>query len=875
MIQEARIISQISSGILPNGFRIIYAPNHAHPVVSLQVFIRMGSCWEKEDEAGYSHLLEHLVFRSTVRYPDNQLSVRASFLGSNINAYTEFDSTCYYLTLSSDFAREGIEILSELVRKADFSEAEFIYEKGVVLEELKQYQNDPEDFFLEEIPNLYFRESPFKKPIIGNKDTLRQATPERLRGFYRRYYTPENSYLIVSGAFEKSKLEQDIADYFGNWKSGKETRKAANQRKNSSETTVTELRAATALPTVYPSQFIVSSLKKNISKPMLGFVLPELSDKKPDSHVLGLLTRIFAVGKKSRLYRRLFVKEKIVDQIRVESFTGINDGISVILVIPKHHSFLEKIIDIFLEEFNRIRHFGFSVDEFNEVKTEMLHAHRYSFEYMQYLGMSIGNEELLGDYTRFINYPGIIKKITEKSMHRIVKNYYNFSQLGIFQYGKNLVPEEEIKLKVESLQTKRIENGRIKSDFYQTTLSSGTKVMLKRVLGKPTIGITAAFPVSQLNEVPSNRGINLLTSILLLYGNDKNTYDQLLEFCSRHGIQIDISSQEEATLVKIKCFSEMFSTSLELIADILGSPHFPAEHFHNIQRTLLSNLERLKDFPSIYATHLWKKQIFGKESNLLEKEGTKTTLRKITRKRTVNWYYDYYDWAKMTLTVTGDFDFEDCIFHCERVFRERAKRFSLRGNPLNFQKAVISPGKRFKKNFHPDNQQGIIHVGGFGCSSREISKNTAFYLLAQIIGGDMNSRLNNELREKRGWAYAAGFDFISLKETGVFVANALVDKEKCRESYQIIIETLAEIRENGVTEEELEIAKNTVRGQRLRAEESVLGQSSVLALLDILGYDYDFYLQREERLQKVKADDLRNIAREYFQEDALYSHILE
>ena len=851
-MQEKKIIAKISSKILGNGFKVIMAPHHAHPVISLQLFVRMGSCWESEQEAGYSHLMEHLVFKSTKKFPANELTVKASYLGSNINAYTEFDSTCYYLTLSSQFREEGIEILNELVQNANFSTRDFNYEKGVVLEELNQYQNDPEDHFLEQIPKIYFTDSPYRKPIIGTKESLLKATPAKLREFYQKYYRPHNCYLVVSGDFDKRVLGQEIEKYFGGWEPGEKLDHAIQK-------------------TTYPSLFMVSSLAKDVSKSMLGFVLPELSDKKIESHNLGLVTRIFAIGKKSRLYRRLFVKEMLIDQIRVESFTGIYDGVSVILIIPKDNSRIEKIIEIFLEEFELLRHFGFTIDEFNEAKTELLHSHRYSFEYMRYLGMSLGTDELLGDYKLFVDYPKMLHKITENSVTETLKRYYAYEQLGIFHLGKSFDLQEKIVYRVKELQTKRIKNGKLSGDFYETKLPGGPKVMLKRVIGRPTIGIAAAFRVSQLNEISANRGINLLTSILLLYGNEKNTYDQLLEFCSQHGIQIDITTQEEVTLIKVKCFTEMFATSLELLSDIVSCPVFPAGHFHNIQKTLLSNLERIKDFPSYYAAHLWKKQFFGIESNLLEREGTKSTLRKITRKQIVNWFHENYHPSLMTLSIVGDFDFEDTLFNCERIFQGKRGLSSSRYK----QKPLIKPSKLLKKNILPHNQQAIIHIGGFGCSAREVEKNTAFHLLAQVIGGDMNSRLTDELREKRGWAYSTGFDFISLQEFGFFVISAQVDKRKSKQTYSLILKILDDIKKKGVTSQELEIAKNSVRGQRLRAEESVMGQASALAMLDILDYSYDFYLKREERLQRVSVKELQQIAQDYFNPDNLYTNLLE
>ena len=153
---------KISDTVLKNGFKIITARDISNPIISMQLHVKMGSAWESEKEAGFSHLTEHLVFKSTSKFPDNEIYERITFLGGHINAYTEYDSTCYFITLPTKFAEEGLEILAELVRNANFNDDEFEFERKVVIEELKQIQNDPEEWFLEKIAQEYFKENPIK-----------------------------------------------------------------------------------------------------------------------------------------------------------------------------------------------------------------------------------------------------------------------------------------------------------------------------------------------------------------------------------------------------------------------------------------------------------------------------------------------------------------------------------------------------------------------------------------------------------------------------------------------------------------------------------------------------------------------------------------
>jgi len=208
----------ITSFTLQNDLKVIYAKDNSNPLVCIQLYVRVGSAWEEENESGMSHFAEHMLFKSTDKFPDNSLSERITFLGGHINAYTEYDSTCFYVTIPSDFVAEGLEILSQLARYSNFSQQDFNSEKKVIIEEFKQFQNDPEDFFLEQIAADYFIHNPYKKPIIGDVDKLKNCSIDDVKNFYRKYYIPNNCYIVVTGNVEKPDLQREIDKYFGSWK---------------------------------------------------------------------------------------------------------------------------------------------------------------------------------------------------------------------------------------------------------------------------------------------------------------------------------------------------------------------------------------------------------------------------------------------------------------------------------------------------------------------------------------------------------------------------------------------------------------------------------------------------------------------------------
>jgi len=837
---------KVTSKKFKNEFKVITARDNSNPLVCLQLYVRNGSAWEERSEAGYSHLTEHLVFKSTKAYPENAIMNRVTNLGGSLNAYTEFDSTCFYVTLPSKFTKEGIEILSELAINANFSNEEFNSEKKVVIEELKQFKNEPEDSFIEDIAAGYFTKNPYKKPIIGNMNSLKKAKPDSLRDFYKKYYVPNNCFLIVAGDINGNELDKVIEKHFSNWKPSK-------------------LIVRKRMSNNFPSKPEIKYLPKDISN-MIAFVIPDLAETDPDSYALSLATKAFAIGKNSRLYTRLFTNEKLIDGVHVHSLSGINDGASVIVIMPKKKADLTKISKIFLEELEQFFLHGMSDIELEDNKKELIYFYRYAFEYMESFASSLGSEEILSNYKKFFEYPEMIRNITSNDIKRIIKSYFSKEHLHIYCTGKDKVNENVLsKLLKEKNKSKNI----IEQSFFETRLTNGMKILLKKVTGKPTVGISLSYEVSQLNETEKNLGINYLTSTLLLYGNEKRNYQQFLNYCTSNGINFGISPQSETTLLSVKCFKEMLPASVEILSDVVLQPTFPVEHFNNIKITTKSNLDRVKDYPQHRSTLLFKEMVFGKQSNLNNRSGSKTSLQNITLKQIREWYRRHYQPENMSLSIVGDFNFDEALRLCEANFAFNKNHYT-----RSIQKAIINSSKAKYKLTNKGMDQAIINIGGFACNAKERVKNTAFHILSQIIGGESDSILFTELREKRGLAYSVDFSFSSVRSTGFWVASAVVDKANKDEAVKVIRDVLKDIMTNGISPKELETTKNFIRGQRVMEQESVLSLAQTLSILESLGLGYSYYLKRDERLDSIDVKMLHELASEYFKEEDQFIHIM-
>jgi zinc protease len=837
----------VNSTILKNKLKVILAVDNAHPLVCLQLFVRMGSAREKDEEAGFSHLTEHLVFKSTQNFPDNTIMNTVSNLGGSINAFTEFDSTCYYLTLPSKYLDSGLKILADLVIKSNFSDLDFENERSVVIEELKQYKNDPEDSFIEEIAENYFDDNPYRKPIIGNLQRLNSAEADDLRKFQQKYYVPNNCFLIVSGAIDEENTINLIDHYFLDWKPVKQFYPA--------KATIT-----------FPQKSNYNFIQSKISNDLLAFVLPDISESNPDSYALSLAYKAFAMGKNSRLHQKLFDEEKLIDTIKVNSLSGVNDGASIFLVLPKKNADLYKIIEIFSQELRTLLNFGLTQQEMDDNKKEMIFYHRYAYEYVESLSSSLGSEELLTSFENFFSYPKLIGRLSLSDTKKVIAKYMQPQMVQIYHKAKSSLDPSLFLSFFQRNHLKR--ESFYASKFLEREYADNFRVILKRVKGKPTVGISLAMDVSQLNETSKNLGINLLTSGLLLYGNEKRNYQQFINFCTTNGINVGITPQAETTSIKLKCFIEAMPISLELLSDIIFLPTFPKDYFENLKQSYLSNLDRENDYPTYLAVRRWKEMMFGKYSNVISHSGYKETIRRISLKQVRDWYQKYYQSARMTLSIVGDIDYGIVLQNIERLFiRQREIRNSV-------QKAIITPSaKRFIRQ-ESDSNQSVICLGGKGCSLSEIKENTAFHVLAQIIGGDADSILFTQLRDQLGLTYSVEFNFHSTREFGYFDVLAIVDKNRETEAREEIRKILLNVKKNGISLEDLQKAKNFIRGMRLQEEESVISQAQTLAILDVIGLGVDYYKNRDKRLQDVSLKTLKTIAGKYFDETEFVTYIL-
>jgi predicted Zn-dependent peptidase len=202
--------------VLPNGLRVLTQEIPDARSVSMGLFVGVGSRHEQGAHAGLSHMLEHLVFKGTQRYPDpGELSEAVEGCGGTVNASTDRELTVYSAKVPAGAASRGLEVISQLALRPLLRQADLAAEKPVIVDEIRMYQDSPADHVFTLFDELLFGDHPLGREIAGTPGSVRRATRQAVVGHWRHWYRPERLVLAVAGAIGHGAVRAAAESWYG------------------------------------------------------------------------------------------------------------------------------------------------------------------------------------------------------------------------------------------------------------------------------------------------------------------------------------------------------------------------------------------------------------------------------------------------------------------------------------------------------------------------------------------------------------------------------------------------------------------------------------------------------------------------------------
>lgn len=205
--------------ILDNKLEIVSVKKKTD-IVSIQVGIKVGSLCEQLNENGISHFIEHMLFKGTKKRNNYELNNELESLGGDYNAYTDYKSTVFSITILKEEIEKAVELLGDILRESQFEKNEIKREKGVVLSEIRSSKDDLEDLSFNMVNSIAFNKSGLKHDTLGTEECIEKLNSDVLLDFYKKYYVPNNTIISIVSCYEHEKVVEIIKKYFNNWKVG-------------------------------------------------------------------------------------------------------------------------------------------------------------------------------------------------------------------------------------------------------------------------------------------------------------------------------------------------------------------------------------------------------------------------------------------------------------------------------------------------------------------------------------------------------------------------------------------------------------------------------------------------------------------------------
>ena len=321
---------------LSNGLRVVFAPMPDSQTATVIVMTGTGSRYENERENGLAHFLEHMFFKGTKKRPSAKLiSEELDGIGSVYNAFTAKDRTAYFAKVASRYADTALDVVSDLFLNSTLPAAEITKERGAVIQEIDMYEDIPMRSVGDVFEELIFgKEHPMGRTILGPKENIRSFTRKEFDTYHKRNYVPQNTVVVVAGAFSQTKALAKIKKMFGVLKPGVSP-------------TFLAFSAAQNAP-----RLAVKEKKTDQTQLMLG--VPAYPYLHKDEYALEVLTSILGSGMSSRLFTEVREKRGLAYSVDAWTEKYPDMGIFVIQAGVEHDK-LPKALTTILTELKKIK----------------------------------------------------------------------------------------------------------------------------------------------------------------------------------------------------------------------------------------------------------------------------------------------------------------------------------------------------------------------------------------------------------------------------------------------------------------------------------------------------------------------------------------
>jgi zinc protease len=845
---------------LDNGLTVLMAPNRAAPVVALQAWVGVGAADETRDVHGIAHVFEHMLFKGTAQRGVGEIAQHVEAAGGEINAWTTFNQTVYHVVLASRYFDTGLDVLADALQHSAFDAGELEREREVILEEIRQGQDDPGRNVAQALFATAYARHPYRRPVIGSVESVQSLTRDRLVEFFRTWYVANNTTLVVAGDFEPEPTRQAIAGAF------RGQRSAEVPRRRHHEPRQTRARAAVVTQDVREAQFAV------------GFHIPEMRSR--ETAALDVLAVALGQGESSRLSATVRRRDELVSAVYAYAHSLRDPGLFVIGATMQPDN-VDAALGATLEQTFRLAHEPVDDAEIEKARRVIEADTIYQEETAQGAARKYGFYHLVaGDADYEHEYLSQVRATTASDVRDAAVGHLDVDNMTVAALLPNDGREtsdrarvaREAKLlavagKTAAKAAKTYKSpvpAAAQSDVVRDVLPNGMRIIIKRDASVPIVAMRAVWIGGARYESATQSGITHLLASMMTRGCGGRSADELAVAVDDMAGVLSGFSGRNSFGIRSEWLSEDWEAGFALTAECILDPEIPHAEFLRERRRHMDELEARADSPSYVAFRLFANTLYRKHPYRRDVLGTAGTVGKISRKQLAGYYARIYPVSAMTLAVVGDVDPERVLRQARDTFGAVNKRTR---RERKFPEEDFSAGGKGPREAYRflDRQQAHMVVGFPGTTVDDADR-FPLEVLTTILSGQ-GGRLFLELRDRQSLAYRVGAFSIEGIDPGYLAVYIACAPDKLTAALTGIKAELQALVDEKVDPEELERAIRYLIGTHDISLQRRSAVASAIAFHEAYGLGYDEYARYATAIETVTREDVQRVAAAYIDWD--------
>jgi zinc protease len=858
---------------LANGLEVLLSEDHRLPMVAVNVWYHVGPAYEEPNRTGFAHLFEHMMFQGSKHAPgDMHFRLVEGAGGSDINGTTGFDRTNYFQTLPANQLELGLWLESDrmgyLLDQVD--QANLSNQQDVVRNERRQsIENRPYGIVDEAVFHLVFpKDHPYYASVIGSHADIQAAKLEDVQNFFKKYYAPGNASLAIVGDIDKAATKALVQKYFGTLKSGPPVTKPTVQT-----------------PPITAERRAVITDRVELPRVTMAWLTPPIF--KPGDADADVAADTLGGGRTSRLYRSLVYEKQIAQNVSAYQQSMMLGSVFQIEVTARPGHTPQEIEAAIDEELAKFREAGPDQADVerarNQVETRTIQG-------LERFGGFGGVADLLNSYNHYLGDPGYLQQdiaryraVTTASVRAFAQQYLSptarvvvygvpgpkqldtsvpssaaaqSGEAGTAGGAQSVNADEPWRREPPKPAAERTLRVPVPKSF---KLANGLTVLFDDRQGLPVVSATLVVKTGSAANPIDKPGLASFTAAMLDEGTASRSALKIAEDVAQLGGSLSTGSAMDSMQVSIGSLSRTFPQMLDILADVVRRPSFPAAEVERQRASRLGQLAQQRDNPNVIASNVVAAALYGRAHPYGFPElGTEASTRAMTAADMRAFWQKNFVPNNAALVVAGRVTEAELRPMVDRAFRDwqpgtpDAPRLPA---PQTAQARLIivdTPGA-------PQTQLRVAEIG----AARSTPEYESLRVLNETLGGLFSSRINLNLREQHGYTYGARSGFTFWRTAGPFSVATGVRTDVTGPAVSEILKELARARDSDVTSDELTLAKDAlIRSLPANFETSsrVTGSTTNLFVYDL---EPDYFVNLQRRYAAVGTPQVRAAAEKY------------